>query len=169
MNVVIGTVMIWAAALWTLRHLQRIAPDRLPQVHSEARHLFLMMLPRTIIGLTGAGFMAELLPQDDMRALFGPGSGLTGVILASGLGALVPGGPVVAFAVGAAALKAGAGVAALLAFVTGWSIFSMTRTLTHEAAMMGWSFLGQRLLVSWPAPLIIGGIGLGLAKLLGLE
>lgn len=169
MNVVIGTVMIWAAALWTLSHLQRIAPEQLPQVRREALYLFLIMLPRTIIGLTGAGFMAELLPQDDVRALFGPGSGLTGVVLAAAIGALVPGGPVVAFAVGAAAVKAGAGLGALLAFITGWSIFSMTRTLTHEAAIMGWSFLGRRLLVSWPAPLVIGIIGLGLARLLGLD
>ena len=168
MNVVIGTVMIWAAALWTLRHLRRISPERLPHVRAEAQHLFLIMLPRTIIGLTGAGFMAELLPQDDVRALFGPGSGLAGVMLASGLGALVPGGPVVAFAVGAAALKAGAGVGALLAFITGWSICSMTRTLTHEAAIMGWSFLGRRLLVSWPAPLVIGAVSLGVASLIGM-
>lgn len=169
MNVLIGTVMIWAAALWTLRHLQRIAPEQLPQVRREARHLFLIMLPRTIIGLTGAGFMAELLPQDQVRALFGPDSGLAGVMLASVVGALVPGGPVVAFAVGAAAVKAGAGLGALMAFITGWSIFSMTRTLTHEAAIMGWSFLGRRLLVSWPAPLVIGVVGLGLARLLGLD
>lgn len=169
MNVLIGTVMIWAAALWTLRHLQRSAPEQLPQVRREARHLFLMMLPRTIVGLIGAGFMAELLPQDDVRALFGPGSGLAGVLLASGIGALVPGGPVVAFAVGAAALKAGAGLGALLAFITGWSIFSMTRILTSEAVIMGWPFLGKRLLVSWPAPLVIGVLGLGLARLFGLD
>lgn len=169
MNVLIGTVMIWAAALWTLRHLQRITPEQLPRVRREARHLFLMMLPRTIVGLIGAGFMAELLPQDDVRALFGPGSGLAGVLLASGIGALVPGGPVVAFAVGAAALKAGAGLGALLAFITGWSIFSMTRILTNEAVIMGWPFLGRRLLVSWPAPLVIGVLGLGLARLLGLD
>ena len=143
MNIVIGTILIWAAALWTLRHLQRVAPEKMSHVKTDVRHLFLMMLPRTIIGLVGAGFMAELLPQDQVRALFGAGSGLIGVMLASVLGALVPGGPVVAFAVGAAALKAGAGVAALLGFVTGWSIFSMTRTLTHEAAMMGWPCRGR--------------------------
>jgi uncharacterized membrane protein YraQ (UPF0718 family) len=166
MNIVIGTVLIWGAALFALRHMRRVAPDRLPQVRTDARHLFVLMLPRTLIGLTGAGFMAELLPQDDVRALFGPGSGLFGVMLASGLGALVPGGPVVAFAVGAAALKAGAGVAALLAFVTGWSIFSMTRTLTHEAAMMGWSFIGHRFLVSWPVPLVLGALYLGLTGMI---
>ncbi len=165
MNIVIGSVLIWGAALLALRHLRRVAPDRLPQVRADAQRLFLLMLPRTLIGLTGAGFMAELLPQDDVRALFGPGSGLVGVMLASGLGALVPGGPVVAFAVGAAALKAGAGVAALLAFVTGWSIFSITRTLTHEAAMMGWPFIGRRLLVSWPVPLVIGALYLGMTSI----
>lgn len=167
MNILIGTILIWGAALWMLRHLGRVAPDRLPQLRRQATHMFLVMLPRTVIGLSGAGFVAALLPQDVVRQIFGAGSGMFGVALATLAGALVPGGPVVAFAVGAAAVKAGAGIAALFSFVTAWCIFSLTRTLTHELAMMGWPFLRHRLLVSWPVPLGIGALTLLVIRLAG--
>ena len=167
MNIVIGTVLIWGAAIWMLRHLRRTAPERMPVLRREARRTFLIMLPRTIIGLSGAGFVAALLPEDLMRTAFGAGSGMAGVALATLAGALVPGGPVVAFAVAAAALKAGAGVSALLSFVTAWCVFSLTRTLTHETAMMGWPFLRLRLLVSWPVPLAVGMVSLLAHRLFG--
>ncbi|MDP4034165.1 MAG: hypothetical protein Q8P60_15190 [Pseudorhodobacter sp.] len=167
MNIVIGTLLIWAAAIWMLRHLRRVAPERMPQLVRQASRTFVVMLPRTLIGLSGAGFVAALLPQDLMRQVFGAGSGMGGVALATLAGALVPGGPVVAFAVGAAAVKAGAGVAALLSFVTSWSVFSLTRTLTHEMTMMGWPFLRYRLLVSWPLPVAIGAVSLVATRLFG--
>jgi len=156
MNVIIGTVMIWAAALALLRHIRRVERDKLPAIWRAATATFLVMLPRTVIGLSGASFMAALLPRDQMSALFGPEQGIAGILLACLAGGLTPGGPMVAFALCATALKAGASTGALVAYLTAWSIVSLTRTLGHEIAFMGNTFLIRRLLLSAPFPVLIG-------------
>jgi len=156
MNVVIGTALIWAAALALLRHIARVERTKLPEIWRAARTTFLVMLPRSVIGLSGASFMAALLPRDQMAALFGPDQGISGILLASLAGSLTPGGPMVAFALCATALKAGAGTGPLIAYLTAWSIVSLTRTLGHELALMGNRFLTRRLLLSAPIPILIG-------------
>ncbi|MEA2871049.1 MAG: hypothetical protein QOH67_1025, partial [Hyphomicrobiales bacterium] len=70
---------------------------------------FLMLLPRIAIGMVGSGFIAELLPSKLIPAWLGADTGTPGLALATVLGALTPGGPVVGFAIATAALKAGAG------------------------------------------------------------
>ncbi|MBN2631447.1 MAG: hypothetical protein JXR75_13020 [Rhodobacteraceae bacterium] len=156
MNVIIGTVLIWGAALALLRHIARVDRAKLPEVWRAARATFLVMLPRTVIGLSGASFMAALLPRGRMAALFGPERGITGILLATVVGAATPGGPMVALALSATALKDGAGTGALLAYLTSWSIISQTRTLGSELALMGPTFLIRRLILSAPVPVMIG-------------
>lgn len=167
MNVLIGTALIWAAALLLWRHIARVAPERMPEVWRATRATFLVMLPRTVIGLSGASFMAELLPRGQVAALFGPEQGALGVLLAALFGAATPGGPMVAFALAATALKAGAATGPLLAYVTAWSVVSLTRTLGHELALMGAGFLARRLFLSAPLPIIIGLIGQAIERAAG--
>lgn len=156
MNILVGTLMIWAAALAALAHLRRSAPGRLPELRIRCVEMGLFLLPRLAVGLIGAGFLAALLPPGLVAARLGDDSGLGGVALAALAGAATPGGPLVAFALAAAGLKAGAGYGALAAYVTGWSVFAMSRTLAYEIALMGGRFTRLRLLVSWPLPLILG-------------
>ncbi len=158
MNILIGTVLIWAVALWCLKRLRDDAPERMGELRERVRELFVYMLPRIFIGLAGAGFLAALLPEQAIGRIFGAEAGLMGVLIACLAGAVTPGGPFVAFAIGASALKAGAGAAALVAYVSAWSVICLNRSLTYEAPMMGGAFLRSRLLVSWPVPLVLGGI-----------
>jgi len=67
------------------------------------------LLPRIGAGVIGAGFIAEIVPRALVAEWIGPGSGILGVVIATLGGALTPGGPVVGFSIGAAALKSGAG------------------------------------------------------------
>ena len=118
---------------------------------------FLHLLPRLVLGVIGAGFLARLLPQESVLALIGPESGFRGVLTASIAGALTPGGPVVGFALGSAALKSGAGLPQVMAFVTAWSLFALNRMLIWELPMMPAWFVRLRIIVSLPVPLAVAG------------
>ena len=156
MNILIGTVLIWAVALYLLRRVQLAHPERLPELRDRCRTLFLFMLPRIFVGLIGAGFLAALLPQELVAEVFGQDAGLRGVVIAVLAGAATPGGPFVAFAIGAAALKAGAGQGALIGYLSSWCVICALRTLAYELPMMGAGFARTRILLSLPFVLLLG-------------
>lgn len=156
MNILIGTILIWGAAVFAVRHLQRTAPAEMPQLWRKARRTFVFMLPRVLAGLLGAGFLAALLPAQLVDRWFGAEAGLTGILLATLFGAVTPGGPFVAFAIGASAIKAGAGAGALVAYVSAWSVVCLLRTISYEVPLMGIAFTRTRLLATLPAPVALG-------------
>ena len=90
---------------------------------------FIKLLPRIGIGVVGSGFVAEVLPKALIAPWLGPESGLLGVAIATLGGALTPGGPVVGFSIGAAALKSGAGAPQVIAYSTAWALYAIHRLL----------------------------------------
>jgi uncharacterized membrane protein YraQ (UPF0718 family) len=119
---------------------------------------FLHLLPRLAVGVIGSGYLAQAMPQDMVMAWLGPGSGFGGISLAALAGALTPGGPVVGFAIGAAALKAGAGLPQVMAFVTGWSLYTINRVLVWEIPTMPVRFVVIRMAISAPFPFVVAGL-----------
>lgn len=119
---------------------------------------FLHLLPRLAIGVLGSGFLARALPQEMIVAWLGPDTGIFGVTLAAIAGGLTPGGPVVGYALGSAALKSGAGLPQVMAYVTGWSLYTVNRMLIWEIPTMPVSVVRQRILVSLPLPFAIAGL-----------
>lgn len=158
MNILLGSLIIWAAALWLWRRL----PDARWRVAAlrASRATLAFTLPRVVVALIGAGCFAELLPQDRVQHWFGAQAGLAGLALAIALGPVTPGGAFVAFAIAAAALKAGAAPLAAIAYVTAWALFSLTKLLAYELPLMGREATLVRLAVSWPVPLLVAGLGL---------
>jgi uncharacterized membrane protein YraQ (UPF0718 family) len=124
----------------------------------EAWADFLHLMPRLAVGVIGAGFIAKAMPQDVVVAWLGPASGVGGVAVAALAGAATPGGPVVGFAIGAAALKAGAGLPQVVAFVTAWSLYTLNRMLVWEIPVMPMRFVLVRSLVSLPFPFAAAAI-----------
>lgn len=120
----------------------------------DARGQFVHLLPRLLIGILGSGFIAHLMPKETVLAWFGPNSGWTGTMLASLAGMLTPGGPVVGYAIGAAALKAGADFAQVMAYVTAWSLLTFNRIITWEMPSMPARIVLIRALVSLPFPFL---------------
>ena len=110
---------------------------------------------RLVIGVIGAGFLARLLPEQWILVWLGPGSGLTGSMLACLAGAFTPGGPVVGFALGSAAMKSGAGMPQVMAYVTGWSLFALNRVMVWELPAMPRHIVWQRFAISLPLPLFV--------------
>ena len=93
---------------------------------------FLMLLPRIAIGMIGSGFIAEILPSALIPSWLGAETGTGGLALATVLGALTPGGPVVGFAIATAALKSGAGAPQVIAYTIAWALFAVQRLFLWE-------------------------------------
>ena len=125
---------------------------------------FVKLLPRIAIGVVGSGYIAEVLPKSLIAPWLGPESGITGVLIAVLGGALTPGGPVVGFSIGAAALKGGAGAPQVIAYTTAWALYSVHRLFVWEVPMMPARMVWLRAAVSVPLPFIAAMIAILAAR-----
>jgi hypothetical protein len=123
---------------------------------TEGARDFVLLLPRIMIGVVGSGYIAAIMPQDLITTWIGPKSGLLGIAVATCAGAVTPGGAVVGFSVGAAALKGGGGAPQVIAYTTAWSLYALTRLINWEVAMMPPRVVWLRAAVSLPLPFLAG-------------
>jgi hypothetical protein len=125
---------------------------------------FILLLPRIGVGVIGSGFVAEALPNEWIAPWLGPESGFLGVAIATIGGALTPGGPVVGFSLGAAALKSGAGAPQVIAYSTAWALYAIHRLLIWEVPMMPARVVWLRAAVSLPLPFMAAALAMLLAR-----
>jgi hypothetical protein len=123
---------------------------------AEGTRDFILLLPRIMIGVVGSGYIAAIMPEDLITSWIGPRTGLLGIAIATFAGAVTPGGAVVGFSVGAAALKGGGGAPQVIAYSTAWSLYALTRLMNWEVAMMPPRVVWLRALVSIPLPFLAG-------------
>jgi hypothetical protein len=123
---------------------------------AEGARDFVLLLPRIMIGVVGSGYIAAIMPQNLITTWIGPNSGLLGITIATLAGAVTPGGAVVGFSVGAAALKGGGGAPQVIAYTTAWSLYAVTRLINWEIAMMPPNVVWLRAAVSIPLPFLAG-------------
>jgi uncharacterized membrane protein YraQ (UPF0718 family) len=116
---------------------------------------FLQFLPLLVAIFVLIGFSEVLLPREVIARWLGRESGLKGILIASGVGALIPGGPFVSFPLIASLYKAGAGIGPVVAFVTAWSLWSLTR-LPMEFAILGPRLMFARLVSTILFPPLAG-------------
>ncbi|MBT8455166.1 MAG: hypothetical protein HKO95_02825 [Rhodobacteraceae bacterium] len=117
---------------------------------------FAMLVPRMLCALVAAGFIAQLLPKEAIARLLGDEAGIMAIPLAAAVGLLVPAGPVITFAIAAVFAKSGASTAALVTFVTSWSIFAAHRIIIYELPLLGPSFLRLRVVSAAIVPFLAG-------------
>ena len=125
---------------------------------------FILLLPRIAIGVIGSGFLAEALPNEWIAPWLGPGSGFLGVTIATLGGALTPGGPVVGFSIGAAALKSGAGAPQVIAYSTAWALYAIHRLLNWEVPLMPARMVWLRASASLPLPFLAAAMAMLLGR-----
>jgi uncharacterized membrane protein YraQ (UPF0718 family) len=116
---------------------------------------FARLIPKIVLGVVGAGYLAAVMPAEWTARWLGPDSGFLGVIIAVIGGALTPGGPVVGFSIGAAALKSGAGAPQVIAYITAWALFALQRFVLWELPIMPRNLVWLRLIASLPLPFVV--------------
>ena len=161
--IILVDVLLWTIALV----LAVIAGMRSQTLLRTAVHEgvvdFFKLMPRIMLGVIGSGFIAALLPHDVVGRWLGADSGVTGLAIAMAGGALTPGGPVIGFSIGAAALKGGAGTPQVIAYITAWALFAFQRLFIWELGVMPPRLVWLRVVASLPIP-ILAALG---AMLLG--
>ena len=156
MSILVASVLLYGAVIvlggLALRRGERAIPEALRIAWTQGK----LVAPRIVLAVIGAGFIAALVPPSWVAAVVGQDTGLIGLLLASLVGALTPGGPMLAFAVGGAALEVGAGTPQMMAYVTAWSLYNLNRTLVWDIPIVGRRSVLQRLSISLPVPVLLG-------------
>ncbi|PPR78747.1 MAG: hypothetical protein CFH01_00806 [Alphaproteobacteria bacterium MarineAlpha2_Bin1] len=156
----ISALIIWFIAFTLFFIVYFKNKEKIPEALTISLEQLIMILPRLPFSLLAAGFITVLLPDKLISSWIGSDTGFIGVLIASIIGAFVPSGPIVAFPVAIALYKLGAGYPQLVAFLTGWSSFQITRMLMWEVPFLGWSFAYKRVIISLPLPFVAGGISM---------
>jgi uncharacterized membrane protein YraQ (UPF0718 family) len=114
------------------------------------------LLIELVLGLVIASAVGALVPKDKVARWLGAESGFSGLLIASSLGMITPGGPYASFPLVLGLSKAGADIGALIAFLTAWAASSVSRLVIWEIPMLGFDFAMLRFVVSVPLPLVAG-------------
>jgi uncharacterized membrane protein YraQ (UPF0718 family) len=121
----------------------------------SALRMTVQILPLLIFAFIVAGMVQVLVPREILSEWVGAESGMRGILIGTVTGALAPGGPYVSLPVAAGLLQAGAGVGTMVAFLTGWSLWAVSR-LPMEVGIMGWKFTLIRIASTFFFPPIAG-------------
>jgi uncharacterized membrane protein YraQ (UPF0718 family) len=120
--------------------------------------LFGSMLPKMMAGCLVSAFVTRLLPREVVARLVGAESGLLGLLIATLMGAALPGGPITIYPVAGAFLLLGADAGTAIAFITAWNLLGYNRALIWEMPFFGIDFVLWRVLVALPLPFIAGAL-----------
>ena len=123
-----------------------------------------IVLPRMAAAILISGFIQVLVPHGLVTRWLGKSAGIKGIFVATGVGALTPGGPMLAFPLVIVLRNAGASTAALITFLTSWATLGFHRILMWELPFLGPNFAAVRYLASVPLPFVAGAIALACAS-----
>jgi len=121
----------------------------------SALNMTVEILPLLVFAFIIAGMIQVLLPHETIAKWVGAESGMRGIIIGSVAGGLCPGGPFVSLPIAAGLLRSGAGIGTMVAFLTGWSIWAVSR-LPMEVGVLGWRFTLIRLVSTAFFPILAG-------------
>jgi uncharacterized membrane protein YraQ (UPF0718 family) len=121
----------------------------------SAGWMLAQILPLLVFAFVAAGMVEVLVPREILAKWIGGESGMRGILLGTVAGGVTPGGPYVSLPIVAGLLRSGASIGTLVAFLTGWSLWAVSR-LPMEAGILGWKFMFIRLAVTFFFPPIAG-------------
>jgi uncharacterized membrane protein YraQ (UPF0718 family) len=156
MNIILASLLLYGAVLMLGRLAWRRRDGSLGRALELALVQAKLVAPRIFFAVLSAGFIAALVPPEAVAAVVGGDTGLGGLLIASAIGAVTPGGPMLAFALGGAALEVGGGTPQILAFVTAWGLCNLNRTLVWEVPIVGRRATLQRFTLALPVPILLG-------------
>jgi uncharacterized membrane protein YraQ (UPF0718 family) len=126
------------------------------EIFLEDLVLFATILPKVAAGCLIGALVRLLVPRELIVRWVGEGSGLKGLLIASAVGAVFPGGPFTIFPLAGAFLLIGADRGAAVAFVTGWLLLGVNRAIIWEMPFFGADVVALRMTVSLAIPVLAG-------------
>ncbi len=153
-----SVIILWSLVLILGTLVARKSVTTLRNACHTAFLQLVAILPRIILALLLAGFIAKLLPTQLIGHMMGHDSGWTGILVACLVGGIMPAGPMIAFPLVIVLRNADAGLPQIIAFLTAWSVFAWHRVLVYEVAIMGWPFTLVRMGSSLLLPIIAAGL-----------
>jgi len=121
----------------------------------SAGNMLVQIIPLLIFAFIIAGMVQVLLPFEMISKWLGAESGFRGILIGTVVGGFAPGGPYVSLPVAAGLLRVGASVGTMVAFLTSWSLWAISR-LPLEIGIMGWKFTMIRIACTFFFPPIAG-------------
>jgi len=113
------------------------------------------VLPLLAFAFIIAGMVQVLLPHAWVAKWVGEEAGYRGLFIGTLAGAIAPGGPYVSLPIAAGLMRAGAGTGTMVAFLTGWSLWAVSR-LPMEVGILGWRLTLIRFTCTFFFPPIAG-------------
>ena len=120
--------------------------------------LFLRFGAVLFVSFLVAGLAETLMPREWVSSALGEESGWKGLLLASVAGIVTPSGPFVSMPLAAGMLRSGAAPAAVVAFLSAWSLLAIHRLIAWEIPIMGASFAITRWVLCLFLPVAVGAL-----------
>ena len=136
-------------ACWYIKGMDAVVES----LHSDVKTFF-DLAPKMALAFLLAALVTALISRATIAKWLGEKSGAKGVALATGIGAVTPGGPMMSFPLVASLAKAGAGRATLIAYLTSWETLGFQRILVWEIPLLGFEYTAIRFIASLPLPFI---------------
>ncbi len=121
----------------------------------SAGNMLIQIIPLLVFAFILAGMIQVLIPSEMISKWVGAESGFRGLLVGTAIGGFTPGGPYVSLPIAAGLLRAGASIGTMVAFVTAWSLWAVSR-LPMEVGLMGWKFTLIRVACTFFFPPIAG-------------
>ena len=116
-----------------------------------------------LVGFLLAGLIQVIIPKDLIANWLGNKAGFRAVLIGCVAGGLIPGSPYAAFPIAAGFYNAGAGLGAMVGYITAWSLWSVTR-LPVEIAIIDPKLALIRYGITFVVPPIAGSVAYLLSK-----
>jgi uncharacterized membrane protein YraQ (UPF0718 family) len=121
----------------------------------SALNTTVQIMPLLIFSFIVAGMVQVLVAPESLSKWIGMESGMRGIFIGTVAGSLVHGGPYVSLPLASALIRSGASVGTMVAFLTGWSLWAVSR-LPMEVGILGWKFTLIRIASTFFFPPIAG-------------
>lgn len=116
------------------------------------------------VSFLAAGVVQTLIPRDWVEGALGSESGIKGILIATAAGAITPSGPFVSMPIAVLLLRSGAAPAAVVAFLTAWSLLAVHRLVAWEIPILGARFAALRYGVCILLPILAGLVTRALSR-----
>ena len=161
--VMLGVFAILVAAAWITKGTAGV----LDGLRGTA-NTFVSVWPVLVLAFGIAGFLRVVIPHDLISSALGPSSGIRGILIGWGAGAVMPGAPFSMLPVAGSLLTSGASIGPVMTMVLSAGIGVAATRIPFEIAFVGWRFMVLRLTVCALIPPICGLLAHYVARWSGL-